>query len=113
MLVRLLRPTGVAAVCAFLLATAGHAADREIPLTIEGNRFNPEEIKVAAGAPFVLVITNKDRAPEEFESEPLRIEKVIPGGKTVRIKVRALKAGSYPFVGDFHEKTARGRIVAE
>ena len=35
------------------------AADQEIPLTIEKNRFEPAEIKVKAGAPFVLVITNK------------------------------------------------------
>jgi plastocyanin len=88
-------------------------APQEIPLTIEKNRFSPEEIKVKAGAPFVLVITNKDNAPEEFESKALRIEKVIPAGKTVKVSVRALKAGSYDFVGEYHEKTAKGRIVAE
>jgi plastocyanin len=113
MLVKSVRLIGAVAVGAFALAPVAHAADREVPLTIEGNRFSPEEIKVAAGAAFVLVITNKDKAPEEFESEPLRIEKVVPGGKTVRVKVRALKAGSYPFVGEYHEKTAKGRIVAE
>ena len=85
----------------------------EITLTIEKNRFTPEEIRVKAGAPFVLVITNKDGAPEEFESHDLKIEKVIPGGKTIRLKLPALKAGSYKFVGEYHEKTAKGRIVAE
>ena len=47
------------------------AADKpdEIPVTIEKNRFSPEEIKVKAGVPFVLVITNKDGAPEEFEKQ--------------------------------------------
>lgn len=92
-----------------------HAAEapQEIALTIEKNRFQPEEIRVKAGAPFVLVITNKDSGPEEFESKPLRIEKVIPAGKTVRLRLPALKAGTYPFVGEYHEKTAKGRIVAE
>ena len=85
----------------------------EIPITIEKNRFAPEEIKVKAGAPFVLVVTNKDAGPEEFESKELRIEKVVPGGKTLKIRVRALKPGTYPFVGEYHEKTAKGRIVAE
>ena len=85
----------------------------EIPVTIENNRFAPEEIKVKSGAPFVLVVTNKDAGPEEFESKELRIEKVIPGGKTMKIRVRALKPGTYPFVGEYHEKTAKGRIVAE
>lgn len=91
------------------------AADKpdEIPVTIEKNRFSPEEIKVKAGVPFVLVITNKDGAPEEFESKALRIEKVIPAGKTVKVTVRALKAGAYDFVGEYHEKTAKGRIVVE
>jgi len=89
------------------------AADPEIPLTIEKNRFEPAEIKVKAGAPFVLVITNKDKSAEEFESKDLKIEKVIAGGKTVKVKVPALKAGTYKFVGEYHEATAQGRIVAE
>ena len=57
-----------------LLVTGGTvgAAD-EIALTIEKNRFSPEEIKVKAGTPFVLVVTNKDAGPEEFESKDLRI----------------------------------------
>ena len=97
-----------------LLVTGGTvgAAD-EIALTIEKNRFSPEEIKVKAGTPFVLVVTNKDAGPEEFESKDLRIEKIIPGGKTMKINVRALKPGTYTFVGEYHEKTAKGRIIAE
>lgn len=96
-------------------ASAASAADAvpEIPVTIEQNRFQPEEIRVKAGAPFVLVITNKDKGPEEFESHELRIEKVIPAGQTVRVRIRALKPGTYPFVGEYHDKTAKGRIVAE
>jgi len=61
----------------------------------------------------VLVVTNRDKTAEEFESRELRIEKVIPPGKTVRLRVPALKAGTYPFVGEYHEKTAKGRIIAE
>src|SRR5437667_3379189 len=85
----------------------------EIALTIEQNRFQPDEIKVKAGVPFVLVITNNGKGAEEFESKELRIEKVIPAGKTVKLKVPALKSGTYGFVGEYHEKTAKGRIVAE
>ena len=95
------------------LGGAAAAADAEIALTIEKNQFQPAEIKVKAGTPFVLVITNKDGTAEEFESKDLRIEKVIPAGKTVRVRVPTLKAGTYGFVGEYHEKTARGRIVAE
>jgi len=94
-------------------AVTAAAAEVEIPVTIEKNRFQPSEIKVKAGEPFVLVVTNKDATPEEFESKELRIEKVIPAGKTMKIRVRALKPGTYPFVGEYHEATAKGRIVAE
>jgi plastocyanin len=90
------------------------AADSpEIPVAIEKNRFVPDEMRVKAGIPFVLVVTNKDGGPEEFESKELRIEKVIPAGKTVRLRMPPLKPGSYPFVGEYHAKTAKGRIVAE
>lgn len=89
------------------------AADAELPLVIEKNRFQPDVIKVKAGAPFVLVITNKDKAPEEFDMAVPRIEKVIPAGKTVRVKVPALKPGKYPFVGEYHSETAKATIVAE
>ena len=96
------------------LGTVGSAADpAEIKLTIESNRFTPEELKVKANAPFVIVVTNKDKTPEEVESNELKIEKVVPPGQTVKIRVRALKPGRYPFVGEYHEKTAKGRIIAE
>src|SRR5437867_13412191 len=108
------RVAGLAAAVILWSALAAHGADPvEVPLAIEQNRFQPEELRVKAGAPFVLIITNKDGAPEEFESRDLRIEKVIPGGKTVLLKMPALKPGTYGFVGEYHEKTAKGRIVAE
>src|SRR5215471_474030 len=89
------------------------AAEPEIPLVIEKNRFEPDVIKVKAGAPFVLVITNKGKGPEEFDMQNPRIEKVIPAGKTMKVKIPALKAGKYPFVGEYHAETAKATIVAE
>ncbi len=94
-----------------IAATAADPA--EIPLVIEKNRFQPDVIKVKAGTPFVLVITNKDKGPEELDMAQPRIEKIIPAGKTVRLKMPALKAGKYPFVGEYHSETAKGTIVAE
>ncbi len=104
----------VLAVCVTLAAGVAGAADApmEIALTIEKNRFQPEEIKVKASAPFVLVITNKDKTPEEFDMLQPRIEKVIPAGKTVRLKMPALKPGTYSFVGEYHSETAKARIIA-
>lgn len=88
-----------------------HHARTDPPL--EQHRFTPEELRVKANTPFVLVITNKDKEEEEFEIATLRIEKMVPGGKTLPLKMPALKPGTYVFIGDFHEKTAKGRIIAE
>src|SRR5262245_49119935 len=103
------------AVVSLFGAAGTRAADPPpaVPLVIEKNRFSPEEIRVKAGVPFVLVNTNKDGAPEEFESRDLKIEKIIPAGKTVKLRMPALKKGTYGFVGEYHEKTAMGQIVAE
>jgi|ERR1051326_2642465 plastocyanin len=103
-----------AAVVVLGLSGPAHAADpAEVKLTIENNRFSPEELKVKANAPFVITVTNKDKTAEEFESKELKIEKVIPPGQTVKVRVRALKPGTYNFIGDYHHDTAKGRIVAE
>jgi plastocyanin len=113
-MIRSLFAACVLAVVTALGAVAAHAADPpEITLTIEKNRFDPEEVRVKGGQAFVLAVTNKDGAPEEFESKELRIEKVVPAGKTVRIRVPALKPGRYKFFGEYHEKTAKGVIIAE
>ena len=98
-----------------LSAALASAADTPpaLALTLDQHRFSPEELRVKANTPFILVITNKDTEEEEFEMSSLRIEKVIAGGKTLRLKMPALKPGTYEFIGDFHEKTAKGRIVAE
>jgi plastocyanin len=89
------------------------AQPAEIPLVIEKSRFEPDVVKVKAGQAFVLVITNKDKGPEEFDMQQPRIEKVIPAGKTVRLRMPALKPGKYPFVGEYHSETAKATIVAE
>jgi uncharacterized cupredoxin-like copper-binding protein len=109
------RYTMFVAVLAVALGCVGAAAaaDPEVQLLIEKNRFQPDVINVKAGEPFVLVITNKDKGPEEFEMAMPRIEKIIPAGKTVRLKMPALKPGKYPFVGEYHPETAKATIVAE
>jgi len=98
-----------------LAAALVYAADTpaELTLILEKHHFNPEEIQVKANAPFVLVITNKDNEDEDFEMAVLRIDKTIPAGKTVPVKMPALKPGTYEFIGEFHEKTAKGRILAK
>jgi hypothetical protein len=43
----------------------------------------------------------------------LRIEKVIAGGATVTLQVRALSPGRYRFFDDYHEDTTEGTLVVQ
>src|SRR4029453_3948809 len=106
-----LRLAGVLA-AVLLVAGSAAAADGQIPLTIEKNQFQPAEVKGKAHTPVVLVFPNKTPKPAEFESKDLRVEKVVPAGKTVNVRIRALKPGTYAFFDDFNQQTT-GRIVAE
>jgi hypothetical protein len=101
---------GLSAAC-FL--GAGTACAEEIRIiVIKDHRMNPAEVQVPAGQKIKLLIDNQDPTPEEFESHSLNREKVIPGNSKATIYVGPLKPGSYEFFGEFHEATARGRIIA-
>ncbi len=56
----------------------------------------------------VITVINNDITPEEFESNELRVEKVIAGNSKGTVRIGPLKPGRYPFVGEFHEATAKG-----
>lgn len=89
------------------------AADVEVSLVIRDHRFEPPEVRVRAGQKVKLVVQNMDATPEEFESHALNREKVIAPGAKASIYVGPLTPGRYPFFGEFHEKTARGTLIAE
>ena len=85
----------------------------EFSLVIEKNRFTPNRIEVPAGTKVKLNIDNRDATAEEFESVDMKIEKVIPPKSKATVYLGPLKAGEYPFIGEFHEKTAFGIVVAK
>jgi hypothetical protein len=97
---------GVAAVPAL-------AADDEFKLVIENHKFDPAEFVIPANKKVKLVIENRDATPEEFESHALNREKVIAGKSTATIFIGPLKPGSYAFVGEYNEKTAKGTVVVK
>ena len=101
------------AVCLGLSVVLAEADDGDVAVTIKDHKFEPEVIEIAAGAEVKLLVTNADGTPEEFESQALGIEKVIPGGQKAEIKIGPLDAGSYEFVGEFHEDSAKGKIVVK
>jgi plastocyanin len=101
------------AVLMTLSLAAGAADEAEFKLVIENHKFTPETVNVPAGKKIKLVVENRDSTPEEFESHSLKREKVIPGKSSATILIGPLKAGEYKFVGEFHEATAKGVIVAK
>jgi plastocyanin len=99
----------------FVAADAASAQDQpaSVEVTIKDHRFSPSEIHVQAGKPTFLAVANRDGEAEEFEMRQLAIEKLIPAGAKGRIRLRPLGPGRYEFIGEFHEDTAQGAVVAE
>jgi Cupredoxin-like domain len=88
-------------------------ADDGYVMTFKDNKLEPVELQVPAGKEFKLLVKNADQTPEEFESEDLKLEKIIAGGSEAEFTIKALEAGRYEVFGEFHEDTAKGHIVAE
>jgi len=96
------------------LGTAAHAEDVfETTITIRGHRFDPPEIHVPAGKRILLTVVNADPLSEEFDSSALKVEKVIAGNSQGVVRIHPLDAGRYDFVGEYHEETAKGQVIAE
>jgi len=102
-----------AALVASLSLSVLAAGEPELSLVIENNKFTPDRLEIPANKKVKINIENKDSAAEEFESHDLKIEKVIPAKSKGVVWVGPLKPGEYKFVGEFHEKTAKGVIVAK
>lgn len=98
---------------AALWATAVRADDPTFHLTIKDHKFQPDTVEIPANTRIRLIVENADATPEEFESHKLNREKVIAGKSKATILIGPLEPGTYPFVGEFHEDTAKGNIVAK
>jgi plastocyanin domain-containing protein len=94
------------------LAAPSRAAD-ELAITIKDHKFTPSELKVPANQRLTLVVTNDDPTPEEFESLPMKIEKVIASKSKAVIRFGPLQPGRYEFIGEFNKATAKGVMIAE
>ena len=92
-------------------ATTAWAAD-PVVLTLKDHHFTPSEVTVPAGERFRIEVQNQDATPAEFESNDLRVEKiVVPGGKIV-VTAGPLKPGTYKFFDDYHPNLAKGTLTA-
>ncbi len=89
------------------------AQDREYLIQIKNHKFEPPSIEVPANQSFRLIVENLDKTLEEFESNDLKREKLVGAGKKITITIHPLKSGEYKFFGDFHQKTAQGKITVK
>jgi hypothetical protein len=96
-----------------LLWAGASCADTVVSLSLKDHKFTPTEIHVKAGIPTTATLTNNDDQSEEFDSNALKIEKVVAGHSAGTMRWRPLAPGRYPFMGEFHSETAQGVVIAE
>jgi plastocyanin len=103
----------VLAIGILLMLPAAWAEDSAgVQITHKDHRFQPAESHAPAGKSITITVKNLDSAPAEFESNMLRVEKVVTGGGTITIRIRPLEPGRYRFFDDFHPET-QGYLVVQ
>jgi plastocyanin len=86
---------------------------KPIVITIQDHRFTPAEIHIPAGKRCVFIVRNLDSSAEEIESAALKIEKLVGAKSEAKIVLSPAAHGHYTFLGEYHEKSARGVIIVD
>jgi hypothetical protein len=98
---------------ALLIAGAQAQQATEIQLSYKDKKFTPAEVTVPANTAFTIKVKNLDAKAMEFESKPLKIEKVVAANSEAVVNVRAQKPGKYKFVDEYNEDIAFGNVVVK
>jgi uncharacterized protein (DUF58 family) len=93
------------------LANADDLATYEI--TLKDHQFTPAEIHVPTGKPFIVVITNANDGPDEFEMLLPALERPLQPGQQGKVRVRPLPPGRFPFFGESDPDSETGVFVSE
>jgi hypothetical protein len=101
------------AVCAFSAAGAQAQQATEIQLSYKDKKFDPAEVTVPANTAFTIKMKNLGAKAMEFESKPLKIEKVIAANSEAVVNVRPQKPGKYKFVDEYNEDVAIGNVIVK
>ncbi|NMG73821.1 cupredoxin domain-containing protein [Aromatoleum diolicum] len=99
--------------CALALPGLARAEMPTFEVIAENGHLMPETIEVPANTRFRLTLINRNAGPEEFETTRPFKELVVGPGVTRSTIFPPLKPGTYPFFGEFHPDTAKGRFVAK
>lgn len=103
----------ISLLCALGFASYAQAADLPtFRLEMQDGRYQPARLEVPAGQRIKIEIYNVGKTPAEFESIPLRKEKVLAPGAASFVVIAPLAAGEYRFFDDFHPAAPQGVIVA-
>ena len=108
-----MKPSLFALIAAFVALPALAQDETIFKIVAKDGKLDPAVIEVPAGKRFKLEVTNEGKSAIEFESKDLKQEKVIAPGAKATLSINALKAGEYKFFDEFHEATAKGKIVAK
>ncbi len=104
---------GVLLICAGMPVRASAQVVLGATLTLFDHRFAPTEIAVPAGKIFILQVRNQDRTVEQVECKDLGLEKLVPGGGEVSLKLGPVTPGAYVVRGAYHPDTAQARLIAK
>lgn len=97
-----------------LVAPAPAGADEMPTFVVEMNDgvLAPARIEIPANTAVKIIVRNTGTTPAEFESLPLKREKVLAPGAESFIVIRRVSPGEYPFFDEFHMDVGQGVIVA-
>jgi plastocyanin len=93
--------------------SAGAEDAVETVVTLKGQVFTPAEVHLPVGQAVSVRFKNLNSGPAEIESKPLKIEKLVPGGGEIVVRVKARSPGRTEFVDEYQEDVAKGVFVAE
>jgi hypothetical protein len=102
----------LAPLCALLATAVAALAADVVTLTLKNHQFVPSQVSVPAGERFRIEVENQDATPAEFESNDLRVEKIVVPGGRIAVMAGPLKPGIYKFFDDYHPDTAKGTMTA-
>lgn len=101
------------AAAVWLAATPALAADPVFRIEFNDGKMTPARIEVPADTRFELELVNKGKTPAEFESLPLRKEKVLAPESASSMVIKGLDPGEYSFFDDFHPDAPPAVLVAK
>lgn len=98
---------------AFLFLSAPAMAAVTLKVVIKDHKLVPSELTAPAGEAFYIEVTNAGPGTEEFESNSLKLEKIILEGQTSKFRVAPQKPGTYDIFGEFHMETCTGKVIVK